>query len=106
MTSIDLSPKLTAAGQPDATVIGGLAGSRFAGIVNVRPDGEEGGQIDHEKAAAIAREAGLGYAYVPLTSAAITEADIRAFQRAVAETKGPVYAHCRSGTRVAILHVL
>lgn len=106
MTSIDLSPKLVAAGQPDAAVLAGLAGSRFAGIVNVRPDGEEGGQIGHEKAAAIAREAGLGYAYVPVTSAAITEADIRAFQHAVAATKGPVYAHCRSGTRVAILHVL
>lgn len=106
MTSIDLSPELVAAGQPDAAEIAGLAGSRFAGIVNVRPDGEEGGQIGQERAAAIAREAGLGYAYVPVASAAITEADIRAFQHAVAETKGPVYAHCRSGTRVAILHVL
>ncbi|MFA6964999.1 bifunctional sulfur transferase/dioxygenase Blh [Bosea sp. (in: a-proteobacteria)] len=106
MTSIDLSPKLVAAGQPDAAVIAGLSDSRIAGIVNVRPDGEEGGQIGHERAAAIAGEAGLGYAYIPVTSAAITEADIRAFQRAVAETKGAVYAHCRSGTRVAILHVL
>jgi uncharacterized protein (TIGR01244 family) len=106
MTGIDLSPTLLAAGQPDAATLAGLAGSRFAGIVNVRPDGEEGGQIGHEQAAAIAREAGLAYAYVPVRSAAITEADIRAFQRAVAETKGPAYAHCRSGTRVAILHLL
>lgn len=106
MTDIDLSPKLTAAGQPDAAILADLAGSRFAGIVNVRPDGEEGGQIGHDQAAAIAQEAGLGYAYVPVSSAAITEADIRAFQRAVAAIQGPVYAHCRSGTRVAILHVL
>lgn len=106
MSGTDLSPALTAAGQPDAAVLASLAGSRFVGIVNVRPDGEEGGQIDHEKAAAITREAGLGYAYVPVTSAAMTEADIRAFQQAVAEMRGPVYAHCRSGARVAILHVL
>lgn len=106
MAAIEISSTLTAAGQPDAATLAGLAGSPFAGIVNVRPDGEEGGQIGHERAALIAREAGLGYAYVPVRSETITEADIRAFQTEVAAMKGPVYAHCRSGTRVAILHVL
>ncbi|MFC5507712.1 bifunctional sulfur transferase/dioxygenase Blh [Bosea massiliensis] len=106
MAAIEISPTLTAAGQPDAATFAGLSGSSFAGVVNVRPDGEEGGQIDHERAALIAREAGLGYAYVPVRSETITEADIRAFQTEVAAMKGPVYAHCRSGTRVAILHVL
>jgi uncharacterized protein (TIGR01244 family) len=90
MVDINVSPKLTAAGQPDANMIAKLAGARFAGVVNVRPDGEEGGQVGHEQAAAIAEKAGLSYAYVPVKSAAITEADIEAFQRALAETEGPI----------------
>lgn len=106
MPDIAISPTLVATAQPDAEAIARLAGSRFAGIVNVRPDSEENGQIGHAQAAEVAKRAGLSYAYVPVTSGGITEADIRAFQRAVAAVDGPVLAHCRSGTRVLLLHVL
>jgi uncharacterized protein (TIGR01244 family) len=106
MPDIAISPTLVATAQPDAEAIARLAGSCFAGIVNVRPDGEESSQLGHDEAEDIAKRAGLSYAYIPVTAGAITEADIRAFQRAVAAVDGPVLAHCRSGTRVLLLHVL
>ncbi|MGO8484883.1 sulfur transferase domain-containing protein, partial [Rhizobium leguminosarum] len=42
----------------------------------------------------------------PLQAAEITEADIRAFQAAMAEAKGPVVDHCKSGTRALTLYAL
>jgi uncharacterized protein (TIGR01244 family) len=103
---IEISDRLAVAGQPDAVAIAALGRQGFARIVNVRPDGEEPGQIDHDDAADAARAAGLDYAYVPVTGGTITEADIRAFQAAVTGAKGRVFAHCRSGTRALLLHVL
>ncbi|MBX9907533.1 MAG: MBL fold metallo-hydrolase [Beijerinckiaceae bacterium] len=88
MPEIAVSPTLVATAQPDAATIANLAGGRFAGIVNVRPDGEETDQIGHEETAKVARKAGSSYAYVPVTAGAITEADIRAFQRAFVAAEG------------------
>lgn len=103
--SIAVSDNLTIAAQPDAQTLAGL-GAGFARVLNLRPDGEADGQIGHDAAAAIVREAGLDYRYIPVTSDAITEADICAYQQAVGEAKGRVYAHCRTGARVLLLHVL
>ncbi|MBN9634805.1 MAG: glutathione S-transferase C-terminal domain-containing protein, partial [Actinobacteria bacterium] len=36
----------------------------------------------------------------------ITEADVRAFQAAMADADGAVFAHCKTGTRALILYVL
>ncbi|MGO8249313.1 beta-lactamase hydrolase domain-containing protein, partial [Rhizobium johnstonii] len=57
-----------------------------------------------EKASAAA--AGLSYSFVPVKGAEITEADIFAFQATMAQAKGPVVAHCKSGTRALTLHAL
>ncbi|MFC7331697.1 TIGR01244 family sulfur transferase [Rhodocista pekingensis] len=71
----------------------------FKAIINNRPDGEEPGQLDHERAAAAAARNGLAYAYVPVDARTMGPAVVDAFARALAEVEGPVLLHCRTGTR-------
>ena len=78
----------------------------FASVINNRPDGEEPGPSTGEEAAIKAEAAGLGYARQPVTLGAIMEADIRGFQQHLDRLNGPVFAHCKSGTRSLSLWAL
>jgi uncharacterized protein (TIGR01244 family) len=101
-----ISPKLSVTAQPELLNNQVFRKSGFSRLINNRPEGEEQGQPTsaEEQRAAIA--AGMTYAYIPVTLANITEADVRAFQRAVAEVDGQVIAHCRTGVRSASLHLI
>lgn len=106
MGAVKITDYLTVASQPNMQAFQAIAQEGFTAIVNTRPDGEEAGQPGTEAEAAAAREAGLTYAFIPVKGLIITEADIRAFQNALSAAQGPVFAHCRSGTRALTLHVL
>ncbi|MGO4676863.1 bifunctional sulfur transferase/dioxygenase Blh [Bosea sp. 2YAB26] len=106
MPTVRISDRLTIGGQPSLAEFAQLAGEGFATVVNNRPDGEEAGQPSTEAEASAAAEAGIAYAHIPVTGPTITEANVRAFQRAVASASGPVFAHCKSGTRALTLHAL
>lgn len=106
MPPVKITDQLSVAAQPDAGSFAALKAQGFASVVNARPDGEEPGQPGTEAEGRAAQAAGLGYSFVPVTGPTITEADIRAFQQAVAKAKGPVLAHCKSGTRALMLHAL
>ncbi len=101
-----LSEKLFVSPQPAA---GDIAAARAAGIVaivNNRPDGEEPGQPGAADGAMHAQAHSMGYVHIPVVPGGITEMQVRAFQRAVASAPGPVLAHCRTGTRSVMLHVI
>ncbi|KJF69109.1 bifunctional sulfur transferase/dioxygenase Blh [Rhizobium nepotum] len=106
MNAVRINDRLTVAGQPEIADFPSLSAKGYKGIINARPDGEEPGQPGnaHEKSAASA--AGLAYSFIPVSSPTITEADIRAFQQAMTEAEGPVFAHCKGGTRALTLYVL
>ncbi|ANL47340.1 beta-lactamase hydrolase-like protein [Rhizobium phaseoli] len=106
MTFVRVNELISVAGQPEPADFADFAVRGFAGVINARPDGEDPGQPGNtaEKAAAVA--AGLSYSFVPVKGAEITEADIIAFQAAMADAKGPVLAHCKSGTRALTLYAL
>ncbi len=106
MHAARIDDRLTVSAQPDLAAFGGFAGQGFTAVINIRPDGEEPGQPGNAAEAAAARAAGLDYAFVPVTGATITEADVRAFQKSLWSAKGPVLAHCKSGMRALTLHVL
>ena len=76
-----------------------LAAAGFAAIVNNRPDGEAPCQPEAGAIATAARRAGLASIHLPVVGADIGEDTVRAFQRALAASRGPVLAFCRSGTR-------
>ncbi|QIG51363.1 TIGR01244 family phosphatase [Nordella sp. HKS 07] len=106
MPPVKITEQLSIGGQPDESAFAAFRADGYAGVINLRPDGEEPGQPGNEAESRAAKAAGLDYDFIPVTGPTITEADIRAFQEAVADTKGPVFAHCRSGTRALTLHVL
>ncbi len=106
MPPVKITDQLSVAAQPDVASFAALKAEGYASVVNARPDGEEPGQPGNEAENRAARAAGLGYDFVPVTGPTITEADIRAFQQVVAKAKGPVFAHCKGGTRALTLHAL
>jgi len=106
MNAIKVTDRLTVASQPDPADFQELARAGYASVVNTRPDQEGEGQPGNALETAAARAAGLDYAFVPVAGPTITEADVRAFQQAMAKAKGPVFAHCKSGTRALTLYAL
>jgi uncharacterized protein (TIGR01244 family) len=106
MKTVRISDSLSVSGQPALGDFPALAAQGFKTVINDRPDGEEPGQPGAAAETAAARDAGMAYRFIPVTGQTITEADIVAFQAAVAAATGPVLAHCKSGTRSLTLHVL
>ena len=70
----------------------------FVLVINNRPDGETPGQPSSAEMEAAARTAGIGYAHIPVRGGP-TPDQVETERRLLAETKGPVLAYCRSGTR-------
>lgn len=79
----------------------------FRSVINARPDTEDGEFMRAGEAAGLAAAAGLGYIHAPTENHSIFETDaIDRFERALIELPAPIFAHCKSGTRAAILWAL
>jgi len=77
----------------------------FKTVVNLRRESEPGADIPAARAAATA--AGLNYINIPIDSAAITDADVDRFIKALGdEANHPAYIHCASGNRVGALWLI
>ena len=103
MQSTRLTDFLTVAAQISREDIAEIAKAGYGMIINNRPDGEERGQLDHDEAAAEAKQHGLEYRFIPVVTGAITRKDVLAHRNAVLRGPQPVLAHCRSGTRCYLL---
>ncbi|HEX6142281.1 MAG TPA: TIGR01244 family sulfur transferase [Geminicoccaceae bacterium] len=101
-----LTPFLSVSPQIGEADLGVLAARGFRAVVNNRPDGEADDQPPGEALAAAAARVGLDYRHVPVVSGKVTDHDVAAFAKALAELKGPVLAFCRSGTRSSTLWAL
>jgi sulfide:quinone oxidoreductase len=99
----ELAPGLCAAGGLDQSDIEALAEAGVRTIVNNRPDGEDPGQLAAAEARAIAEAHGIAYHHIPVTGASLSRADVEAFAAVMATAPTPIVAHCRSGTRSALL---
>ncbi len=106
MKIVKVNDRISIGPQPSMSDFNELRSLGFASVINNRPDGEEPGQSTGEEAAAKSEAAGLGYTRQPVTLGAITEADVRGFQQHLARLNGPVFAHCKSGTRSLSLWAL
>jgi uncharacterized protein (TIGR01244 family) len=87
---------LSVATQPDLADFETFAKQGYVAVINNRPDGEEPTQPDSSAEQDAAQAAGLDYRHIPVTGAALTIDDVRAFQAVVAAASGPVLAHCKS----------
>lgn len=101
-----LGPELSVAGRLDRTDIDALAKAGVRTIINNRPDGEDPGQLPATEARRIAEAHGIAYHHIPITAATLSRADVTAFSAVLQEGPVPVVAHCRSGTRSALLWAL
>jgi uncharacterized protein (TIGR01244 family) len=97
---------VSVAGGLDQADIEALAGAGVRAIINNRPDGEDPGQLPAAEARRIAEARGIVYLHIPITAATLSRADVDTFAAALREAPGPVVAHCRSGTRSALLWAL
>jgi len=102
----ELEPGLSAAGKLDRSDIEALAQAGIRTIVNNRPDGEDPGQLPAAEARRIAEGRGIVYHHIPVTAASLSRADVDAFAAVLGTAPTPIVAHCRSGTRSALLWAL
>lgn len=106
MRTIYISDTLVIADQPTETDIINLRDQDFDTLINLRPDNEDADQPGNRIERAAAELADLHYSFIPVSVASITEADVEAFGKALEQANGGVLAHCKTGTRAAILYVL
>jgi uncharacterized protein (TIGR01244 family) len=88
--------------------VGDVAAAARAGyalLINNRPDGEAPDQPTSEQMAEAACDAGLAYVHIPVRGGPTLE-QVEAMQAALAQTKGPALAFCRSGTRSIVTWAL
>jgi uncharacterized protein (TIGR01244 family) len=100
---IPLAPGFEVTGRLDGSDIEALARAGVRTIVNNRPDGEDPGQLDAAAARAIAEALGLQYHHIPITAQSLSRADVDAFAATLRAAPAPIVAHCRTGTRSALL---
>ena len=79
---------------------------QFRTIVSARPDDEEPGQPSSSEIAEAAQRLGLEYVHIPVVPGQISDEQVAAFAKALADKPGPVLAYCRSGARAASLWAL
>jgi uncharacterized protein (TIGR01244 family) len=101
-----LAPGLSVAGRLDRADIDALARAGVRTIVNNQPDGEDPGQLPAAEAEQLAAAHGIAYHHIPITAATLTRGDVDAFAATLRDAAQPVVAHCRSGTRSALLWAL
>jgi uncharacterized protein (TIGR01244 family) len=106
MSLTRITDQLWVSVQPNMDEFDQFRDQGFKTLINVRPDGEDADQPGNAKEKNSAHRAGMEYTFIPVTGPSITEADARAFQKAVADAEGKVLAHCKSGTRALLLHVI
>lgn len=106
MSITAISEKLSISTQPSIADIQSLRDKGFKTLINNRPDDEDPAQPCTQAESQEAKHCGLSYAFIPVTAGTITEADVRAFQRAVDESEGAVFGHCKTGTRSLSLYLI
>ncbi|MBB6123663.1 TIGR01244 family sulfur transferase [Sphingobium subterraneum] len=76
-------------------------------IINNRPDDEEPGQVNGATIEAAAKDAGIGYAAVPVSHGGFAPWQLDGMADALANAgDGTLLAYCRSGTRSTLLWAL
>jgi uncharacterized protein (TIGR01244 family) len=104
---VNVTPEFAIGPQVSAGDFEPLRAAGFASVLNARPDDEIGTYLVSRDAEQLARANGLAYAHSPTENHAVFEPEmIDRFERALIELPKPIFAHCKSGTRAAILWAL
>ncbi len=101
-----ISEKLWISGQPSDAEMQQAKQAGVVRVINNRPESEEAAQPSSAEEQAAAAGVGMDYVHIPVRSGQITQREVDAFHSALAEAKGPVMAHCKSGTRSLTLYAI
>ncbi len=105
--TVSLTPEFAIGPQVVPEDFAALRAAGFAAVINARPDDEDGSYLAATDAEELALANGLAYAHSPTENHAIFEPNlIDRFERVLAGLPSPIFAHCKSGTRAAILWAL
>ena len=80
-----------------------LKGEGVKTIICNRPDGEDPGQLEHDKIEQEAIKNGLEFHFMPVISGQMTPQDGDNFSTLIHNAPQPIHAYCRTGTRCSIL---
>ncbi|WNK00645.1 TIGR01244 family sulfur transferase [Thalassospiraceae bacterium LMO-JJ14] len=107
LENVSITPEFTIGPQVTSEDFDALRAAGFASVLNLRPDDEIGTYLLSHDAERLAHANGLAYAHSPTEGHEIFEPDvIDRFERAVIDLPAPIFAHCKSGMRAAILWAL
>lgn len=101
-----LDSNLFVAPQLSLDDVAAAAAQGFRTIIDLRPDGEEPGQLAAATIAAAAREHGLAFVHIPVVPGQVEDTQVEAMASALDEQPGPALGYCRTGGRVATLWAL
>ena len=101
-----VGPDLCVAGQLDAAAMAWAAAHGFRSVINNRPDFEGGpAQPTNASIEAAAHDAGLAFAFLPVSPGAHSPQEIARMAELVTTLPRPILAFCRSGARSARLYL-
>ncbi|WP_410000889.1 TIGR01244 family sulfur transferase [Salipiger bermudensis] len=100
---IELTPGYSVAPQIALEDMQAAADAGVTLVICNRPDEEVPPELSHRAMEEAAREAGLDFAYIPVTNEGLTLDQVTRQAELLAKAEGPVLAYCRSGTRCSIV---
>ncbi|MGB5690341.1 MAG: TIGR01244 family sulfur transferase [Woeseiaceae bacterium] len=103
MTVYRLSENCAVASQIQPEDVAAIAAEGFTTIICNRPDGEDFGQPTASAIETACEAHDIAFLLMPIDRSGITKTMVEEFQSAVAASKGPVFAYCRSGQRSSVL---
>lgn len=98
-------PRLSFSDALSAADFAQLKQQGYALIINNRPEAESDAPVSQQEERALAEKWGMDYLYLPFTFDTLTWEEVYAFRYALRQNKKTL-AHCRSGSRSAILFLL
>ena len=101
-----INDQMSVAGQISPADVADLKAAGYTTIINNRPDDEIPGQPQSAEIAAAAQAAGVAYHHIPLGREGVSAELVAQTREALAASRGPVFAFCRSGTRSTTLWAL
>ena len=99
-----LSDRISVGGQPDDQDLKNLKAEGFAGVINLRRDGEP--NADAARDGRAAQALGMKYFHIPVNSADPQRAQLDAVKAALGQINGPVFVHCQGGGRACNMALL
>jgi len=106
MTPTKLSAKLGIGPEPTVDDLAALVAAGFRSVINNRTDKEDQLRLDASEMALAVEGQGMDYVHIPVVGRNPLERDAQAFEDALEDMPGPIYAYCKTGGRSAALWAL